>query len=187
LCQDIYRVENRRIITCSDIEKSENCSTIGTYSKNFRKHLGITLRNFVLSLGFDMPKSGLGMIYEFDDGEVTTSKYEYDTSVYFRENNIKYERNVKYKSFINGYFGNKDCDYAILNKNTLWYVEIAGMLKNSNTDELYSDKIHEKYRLDLIDKVKMLESENLKYKIVYPSDFKNGTIEEIFSFLHSQK
>jgi hypothetical protein len=184
LCNLIYVTEGRKIITYSDIEESEFCSGVCAYSNNFKKHLNITLREFILSIGFDMPKCGLGMVYEFDDGEITTSKFEFETSNYLRNINVKYERNIKYKSFIENYKGNKDCDYVIKTDSCLWYVEIAGMMSDSDIMQSYNSSITEKYRLDLLDKISMLESTKISYKILFPTDFKNNPIDKVYSFLN---
>jgi hypothetical protein len=128
----------------------------------------MTLGDFIESIGFIPNNIGTGMIYKFDDGEITKSKYEYDVSNYLRNNSIPYVRNIRYDSIIPYYIGNKDCDYLIDSK---WYVEVAGLIE------------HKKYKLDLDEKIKMLESEKLNYVIVYPSDFKEKSLEEIFSFL----
>lgn len=39
------------------------------------------------------------------------------------------------------------------------------------------------YRNRLLQKIKMLDSENLNYKILYPKDFKNKTLDKIFNFM----
>lgn len=184
LCNDVHIKENRKIITFSDIDKSDYCSSAGTYSKNFRKHLNMTVREFVISIGFDMPSSGLGMVYEFEDGEITTSKYEFNVTTYFKEKNIKYDRNVRYDSFVDDYIGRKDCDYVINIDGKLWYVEIAGILDCKKSGEEYSDKIHIDYKEKMTEKEEMLIESKVDYKIIYPRDFKTKSLDEIFSFLN---
>lgn len=177
LCNEVYEKENRKIITYEDINESEHCQSAQTYNKRFKKDLGITLREFLKELGFSMPISSSGMVHEFEDGEITVSRYEFEVSKYLRKNNIKYERNVKYNEFIKGYDGNKDCDYLINFNNKIWYVEVAGMYSEDDGE------ISVDYRNRLLQKIKMLDSENLNYKILYPKDFKNKTLDKIFNFM----
>lgn len=178
LCNDIFQKENRKIITYSDINNSKDCSSTSTYVKHFKKFLGVTLRDFIKSIGFDMPYSSTGMVHEFEDGEVTVSKLEFKTSLYLRDKNIKYKRNVKYNEFIKEYFGKKDCDYVIYVNNVIWYVEVAGMYDESNNSLIsteYAEKLNEK--------IKMLESNQLNFKIIYKNDFNTNELDEIFNFL----
>jgi hypothetical protein len=177
LCNQIYQNENRKTITYSDITNSEFCSSTSTYVKHFKK-LGTTLREFVRSIGFDFLYSSTGMVYEFDDGEITVSKMEFHTSTYLRNKNVKYERNIRYQKFIKNYVGKKDCDYVINLNNTIWYVEVAGMYDENNSSDI---SIEYAKRLD--EKIKMLELNNINYKIIYPLDFKQKSLDEIFSFL----
>lgn len=178
MCNKIYQEEGRRIITGTDISNCDFCSSLCCYSKNIRKYLNMTLREFLDSIGFTMMPAGFGMIFEFEDGEITKSKYEYDVSIYLRSRNINYIREVRYETFVNTYHGKKDCDYVIIHNKKIWYVEVAGMLDGSN------NKINNTYRSNLKEKIQMLESNKLNYKIIYPKDLKNKNIDEIFSFIN---
>lgn len=179
LCDEIYKKENRKIISYEDIVNSPYCMSVSTYIKHFKKELGITLRDFVNSIGFDLPRQSTGMIHEYADGEITLSKYEFMVSEYLRNNNVTYERDVFYKEFIKSYSGNKDCDYIIDHEGIKWFVEVAGMY-----DDVCTSKIGENYKRNLKEKIQMLKKQGLNYIIIYPKDFQAKSMDEIFSFLH---
>ena len=112
LCEYLYDANGHKIVSVEDVRNCKWCQSEGTYNRKFKIHFNMTLGEYIYSIGFTPNKAGMGMVYEFADGEVTTSKYEYNSSLYLREKNIPYERNVKYDSFAD-YNGNKDCDYVI--------------------------------------------------------------------------
>lgn len=183
LCERIYQKEDRRIISLSDIEEDSLCMAPGTYTKYFKQELNMTTSEYIESIGFKANKCGMGMVYKFNDGEITVSKYEYTVSNYLRNINIKYQRNVPYSKFINYYDGNKDCDYVIDHDGTDYYIEIAGMLDYTKMNKNKKDKIRESYEKHIQEKVTMLNSKKLNYQIIYPHELKTRSLDEIFSFL----
>lgn len=187
LCKWIYDNEGRKTITYSDIDNSDFCSSIASYTKHFRKSLNMTVREYVRSIGFNMPPSGCGMYYEFDNGEETFSTYEYKVTKYLRRKgliyNSDYFRSVKYNSFIGSYSGNMDCDYMIVHKNVKYYIEVAGMMDKYKTT--LSNKLEVMYAKKMNIKEGLLKQVKCKYLIIYPNDFKEKSLEEIFSFLHN--
>lgn len=183
LCEHIESNENRKNIAVDDINNCEWCLNAQTYQKYFKEKLSLTLSDFIKSIGYIPNEPGKGMIYQFDDGEITKSQWEYQTSKYFRENNIDYERNVKYKNFISTYKGNKDCDYVVKTNNNVWYIEIAGILYRDRINKEKPDKIKIRYQINLKQKEKMLQDNNLNYKIIYPHELKTTPLPELFSFL----
>jgi hypothetical protein len=185
LCNHIKNKENRDIISRDDVKNCEWCLDPQSYDRWFKRKFDMTLSQFIDHIGFKSNKPGMGLIFEFEDGEVTTSQFEYTASHYLRENNITYQRNVKYSTFVPNYKEqkiSKDCDYVIETKNHLWYVEIAGMLDYRKVSQTYDDEIRKTYKRKLSEKEKMLQQTNLNYKILYPSDFVNP-LDEVFSFL----
>lgn len=182
VCEYIKNVKGRSILNRSDIDECEWCLSAGTYDKHFKKYLNMTLVEYIVTLGYDVNKSGMGTVFTFDNGETTTSKFEFDISNYLRNEQIKYERNVKYSSF-SDYQGNKDCDYVINHNNKTWYVEVAGMLDYSKISKNKDDFIRRKYKIGLEDKRQILSNANLNYKIIYPSDLKDNSLSEVFAFL----
>ncbi|MEI2464988.1 homing endonuclease associated repeat-containing protein, partial [Niallia taxi] len=105
LCKQIYENEGRKIITYQDIENYDlRSSSVSCYGKHFRKTLNMTVREYVRSIGFDMPTSGRGMYFDFEDGEQTFSTYEFKVTEFLRNlgliYNKDYFRSVKYNTFI---------------------------------------------------------------------------------------
>jgi len=181
LCNFIYKTKGIKNISIDDINNCEWCLNYQAYSRYFRRYLDMTLGEYIKSIGFIPNESGMGMIYEFEDGEVTTSQWEYICTKFFKDNSFKYKRNVKYKSFINNYKGNKDCDYVFNINNKIWYIEIAGIL--DYTKQKKDTKVRIKYKKDLKNKEQLLKDNNLNYKIIYPHQLKSLPLEEVFSFL----
>ena len=171
LCAYVYNKEGRKIIMRDDVRECSWCLSPQTYDRWFKQEINMTLGDYIEHIGYIPNKSGMGMIHKYDDGEITTSKFEFKLSNYLRKNNIKYERNVKYSLFIDNYKGNKDCDYVIKLNDKLLYVEIAGMLDETKINKNKDDKIRAKYRLHITEKEKMLKESNLNYQIIYPKDF----------------
>lgn len=184
LCEYIVDTENRDIISREDVDNCEWCLGANTYDRWFKREFNMTLCEYIEHIGYKTNKVGMGMVFKYEDGEITKSKFEFDVSAYLRKQNIKYDRDIKYESFTK-YKGNKDCDYVIHFNNDTWYIEIAGMLMNDSSS--YDDHIKKRYRRGLDDKIKILSDSNLNYKIIYPHDFQNRTMDDIFSFLTDLK
>jgi hypothetical protein len=184
LCNHIYDIKGRKNISLEDIDNCEWCLHSGTYNRYFKEELDMTIGEYIKSIGFIPNESGMGMNFVFEDGEATTSQYEFATSKYFRDNGIKYSRNVKYNLFIDTYKGNKDCDYVVNINNTNWYIEIAGMLNYEKIDTNKLKGYHKEYKIHIDEKENMLKSNNLNYKILYPTDF-GKSLSDVFSFLSS--
>lgn len=179
LCESIKEKEGRIEIVTLDINECEWCLSRGTYQRYFKKHLGISLTEFIKSIGFIPVKSGMGMIHRFSDGEITTSKHEFEVSTFLRFNGIHYERNVKYNTFIQGYNGHKDCDYVITTNTTKWFVEIAGILDYKKMKK--ENNIRKRYKKALSEKERMLKENNLNYLIIYPHEISDIGLDEILS------
>lgn len=182
LCNDMKKNTDRRIITYSDINDCKYCASAQTYNIKFKRN-GESFREFLHNLGFTLQRASAGMLYEFEDGEIALSQHEYKISKYLRDNKIKYHREIKYKYFINNYNGNKDCDYVIYKNDEIYYIEMAGMV--SKDEEKDNGKVQELYRIHLKEKIEMLESAKLNYKIIYPEDMRQYSLDEIFSFLYN--
>lgn len=177
MCNYIKETEGRDVIHFGDdISKFDWMQTSNTYRRRFKEELGITLADFVKSLGFKIAKDGF--MYTFEDGETVYSKYEYDTSLYLRNKKISYEKDVPYKKYIKNYKGNKKFDYVIDINGEKIFVEIAGLYyeKDNKRVNTYVEEFNEK--------LKLIESTNLKFKAIYAEDFQNKSLDEIFSFLN---
>lgn len=172
LCEYKYKENGHKHICLDDIRNCEWCSSVGTYGKQFKKEFNMTLCEYISYIGYIPNGSGMGMIYNFENGETTTSKFEYSFSKFLRENNINYSRNIRYDSFADNYKGNKDCDYIININERLYYIEVAGMIRDGKSIEhaqtLNLHYIQQKYLKDLIEKEKMLQESKVKYYILFP-------------------
>jgi len=168
-----------------------NTVKTNTLRKACIKYYNISLPKKFLEYGIKMGTPGRGIKYTFKDGELTTSQFEYLFSIYLRnlglKYNINYYRNVKYRQFIKDYKGNKNCDYVIYYNDRIIYIEIAGVIRDYK--KLYYSKTSinrkskEKYRLDLLEKEKMLKDNNLEYYILFPCDL---TINNIMNILNTK-
>lgn len=136
-----------------------------------------------------MQKAGNGMNHKFDDGEVTTSLYEYEFSNFLRNNGFEYGktyfRNIYYKKLDDEYKGNMNCDYCIDFNGQLVYIELAGILGNKEHQEAYRNntplksKSKEEYRLKLNHKREIFERNNLEYYILLPDEMNEETYKNI--------
>jgi len=181
LCKYIKETENRDIITIDDIEDCEWCLSYQSYNKYIKQELNMTICDYIKSLGYKTNIPGMGMVYEFEDGEKTYSKWEYIISKYLKDNNIIYNRDVKYNTFIDDYNNQMNCDYIIENNGLTWYVEVAGILDYTKMKK--ENNIRRKYKKDLDFKENMLKNNNLNYRIIYPHEIKNNPLDDIFNFL----
>lgn len=172
--------KDTNILLLEDIDNDPKCMSSQTYEVRFLKDKGITLREFVNSIGFRMPDF-IGTTFYFEDGEKVLSKLEYQTSLFFRENNIYYKRDIKYRDFVDGYNGLANCDYVCELNGKPIYIEIAGMLYSENERNL--DVRAQQYKKRLKEKIELLEKTKVQYKIIYNKEFRYNTLENVFSFL----
>ena len=189
VCEKIYQIEKRKIVTYNDFKKYGSYSDIRRYSEPCKKLKGLSFREYISSLGFELQKAGNGMNYKFDDGEVTTSLYEYDFSNFLRNNGFEYGktyfRNIYYKKLDCEYKGNMNCDYCIDFNGQLVYIELAGILGNKEHQEAYRNntplksKSKEEYRLKLNQKREIFERNNLEYYILLPDEMNEETYKNI--------
>ena len=171
----------------SDLEKYT-----GICINRLRNHCKLentTLNKMIESYGCKLQKCGNGLNHTFDDGEKIVSKYEYDFSIFLRENGFIYDktyfRNIYYKKFDSEYKGNMNCDYCIDFNGQLVYIELAGILCNNEHQEAYrsntpiNSKSKEEYRLKLNQKREMFERNNLEYYILLPDEMNEETYKNI--------
>lgn len=176
LCNNIYQNENRTVITVYDINSNPNYLTYTTYAKYFIQH-GSTLSKYINSIGFKFNKSGCGLNYKYKDGEKVVSQYEYQFSNYLRFigliYNKDYFRDVRYTKLSTEYEGNMNCDYEIHFQGRIFYVEIAGFLrdyqKHYMNNQTISISAKEEYKLKLKEKEEIFINNDIAYYILFPS------------------
>ena len=190
LCNKIQNEEHRTTISKDDIDNCDFTMSYSTYNKIFHEQLNMSISDYIYSIGFKFLKAGNGMVYHYDDGEITSSQFEYVFTNYLRDINLKfnsdYNRGVRYNTFIDDYKGMMDCDYVITYKDRLIYVEIAGMLrdyKNSyyRDKPIINSKSKEEYRQKLMKKEDMFKESGVEYYILFPSDLNDETYRKIFN------
>jgi hypothetical protein len=176
LCDYVYEIEGRKTITTTDVSKIKGLLDFATY-RNYLRENNENIRDYIASLGFELQKEGRGFVYNFEDGEVTKSKYELDFSQYLRNDlnlkyNIDYIRDVRYNTFIDDYNELMDCDYIINYKDRKVYIEIAGILRDLHNyyydNKPINSKSKEYYRLKLMKKEQMLKNIDCEYYILFP-------------------
>jgi len=169
--------KNGRIPTHLEFNGNKDYPSFWVYQDRFG-----TWNKAVEHYGFEPTKNGTGFCYEFEDGELVKSKYEYDVSIHLRKNRIRYERDVLYSNHIDSYTGRKNCDYVIELSSGLVFVEIAGFY----TDRENKSPIELDYKTRLDEKIAMLENSDLNYRIFYPSDLNSRPLEELFDFVNCE-
>ncbi len=138
--------------------------------------------NAVRHYGFEPNPSGTGFSFQFEDGEIIKSRFEYDVSWYLRDHGISYQRDVNYKDYIENYNGRKNCDYLVRFKGEDLFIEIAGFITKYKS----KGSVEKDYILRLEDKLKTLDKSGLDYMVLYPIDFENYTLDELLGFLKPQ-
>lgn len=178
LC-DKAKLEGRDFITTREFNNKNGTANYETLSKMINKYFNMSFSDYIKTLGFRTGKRGTGTSFKFEDGEITTSQFEFLFSKFLKDYGLKYNvdyyRDVKYDNFISDYKGNMNCDYLINYNNKTIYVEIAGIIeayKNWYYEdrEITRSKSKEKYRLKIKLKEQMLKDNNLIYFILFPCD-----------------
>ena len=180
--------DNRDFITTREIDDNSHWATYGTLDRMSKKYYNTNLVNHLSVFGISFGKQGRGFNYDFNDGEHTTSQYEYLFSKYLKDNGFEYNksyfRDIKYRDFISDYNGIMNCDYVINIENGQLYIEIAGIIADYKT-WYYQDKVitqsksKEEYRLKLKEKEEMLQNSGLNYLILFPCDLTKENFEKI--------
>ena len=168
--------ENNRVPTLREFNENPLLPSCKSYTNRFGSW-GKACRFYGFKPNERQPK------YYLDNGEICDSSYECKVSIWLRDNNISYGRNIPYKDIDIDYNGSMNCDYLIHgNKN--WYVEIAGMLWSKEYVPTSSETIL--YHKKLKRKEQILRRNNLDYRIIYACEFKNGDIGEILKFIKEE-
>ena len=152
-----------------------------------KENYNMSLKEYMLTQGIRMGEIGEGLSHEFDDGEVTTSQFEYMFTSFLRKYGLKYNidyyRNIKYADFCKDYNGLMNCDYVINYNNQTIYIEIAGIIEEYKNhyyyDKSISSKSKEKYKQKLKEKEQLLIANNLTYFILFPCDLTEENMEQV--------
>lgn len=185
-CRDVLQT-GRNIVMVNDF-KNHGINTMHTIHRHCSID-NINLNDILSKYGCKLQSAGNGMNHLFEDGEKVVSKYEYDFSVYLRQNGFvfgkTYFRDVNYKDLDNKYDGAMTCDYKIIFDDIEVYVELAGILGNKEHQNAYlnntviKSKSKEEYRQKLNKKREMFERNGLKYYILLPFEMNEEKYNEI--------
>lgn len=182
--------QNRDFTTTREIDSLSSTVTSDTLRRMVKKYFNLSLPKYFEKFDVRLGKEGSGIVFDFDDGEHTTSQFEYMFSKYLKDYGLTYNkdyfRDVKYKTFIDNYNGNMNCDYVIKINNKTIYIEIAGIIaeyKNWHYQnrEITRSKSKEKYRLKLKEKERMFKDNNLIYFILFPCDLTRDIFMQIIN------
>ena len=187
VCNAVYDNENRKMLVVNDFKKY-GVASANAYNDTCKIN-NTTLRDVLVSYGFELQKAGNGFNHTYNDGERVVSMYEYEFSNFLRDNGLVYNedyfRDVRYKTLTTTYKGNMNCDYEIHFQGRIFYVELAGVLGNVGHEKCYRENIpiksksKEKYRLGLMHKKSIFEKEKLEYYILLPSEMNEETYKQI--------
>lgn len=136
----------------------------------------INVCDYFKEYGFTLvQKKGMGKSVILSDDEVCLSMLEQKFSIFLRENNIPYKRDVKYINIDNSITKKKcSCDYVIDYK---YWIEICGMLTTTSNNWKNiecRDKIKEDYRKRLLFKENILIKNSIPYLFLFKEDFNNN-------------
>ena len=185
----LYLEENNKdFITEEEIDSINEIHSYCCLNKYIKNNYNTSFSDYCAINGIQTGKCGRGIEYKFEDGEKTSSQFEYLFSNYLRCNNLifnkDYFRNVRYRDIDSSYDGLMDCDYEIHYGGNIIYVELAGILRDYK-EWYYADrkiigsKSREKYRIKLKAKESILKRNNLTYFILFPCDLINNYMNDI--------
>lgn len=191
IIKDYLENEGRNFITRAEWDSLDFDSLYKSLSIDnyIKENYDMSLKEYMLTQGIRMGEVGEGLSHKFDDGEITTSQFEYMFSSFLRktdlEYNIDYFRNVRYSTFCDDYKGNMDCDYVIKYNDKTIYVEIAGIIGQYKPfyyedKSITSSKSKERYRQKLKEKEQLLISNNHIYFILFPCDLTEENMKQVF-------
>lgn len=182
--------DNRDFITTSEIDSHKEWLNANSLRRTSIKYYNRPFVDLLADNNIRLGKEGSGINFTFDDGERTSSQFEYMFSKFLRANGFEYGksyfRDVRYSTFIDDYTKLMNCDYVININGENIYIEIAGIIECFK-EWFYEDKTitcsksKEKYRLKLKEKEEMLKRQRLKYFILFPCDLTNGNFLKIIT------
>lgn len=190
LCEIIEFVhnDNRDFITTSEIDSNKEWLNAYSLRRTAIKYYNRPFVDLLSDKGIKLGKQGEGINFTFDDGERTSSQFEYMFSKFLRNNGFEYNksyfRDIRYSTFIDDYKKLMNCDYVISVNGENIYIEIAGIIEcfkewYYEDKQITCSKSKENYRLKLREKEKMLKRQGLKYFILFPCDLTNDNFLKI--------
>jgi len=177
LLNDFLALFNKlnRIPYYNDIDNCREIASTPTYIKYFG-----TIENVCKLLDIDYElfykNAGAGKICFDSNNNLCKSLIEKDISNYFIFNNINFEKETKYNSYIDNC--KKRFDWKIDVNDKFYLIEYFGMYDGKNRGSL-----GRRYSKNVKKKIKLLYKNNLidKCILIFPWDIKHKTLDEIFN------
>lgn len=195
LCVDYveYLLKNNiTSIVTKDMDDKNGFPNYFAFNKYSEKYFGVQITEYLeTNFGISFGRRGMGKVFHFNDGETTLSSFEYKFSNFLRDNGFKYNkdyfRNVNYKDIDSLYEGYMNCDYKLIIKEQVVYVELAGVLGDKPHQLAYKNntpinsKSKEEYRQKLNQKREIFERNGLEYYILLPDEMNEDTYRKILN------
>ena len=174
--EDMYKRTGSKEFTWNMILDNKKVSLSREFFKIACERENINVDQYFKDKGFTLLyRNGSGVNNRFDDGELCVSSLEYRYSTFLRNNNIDYQRDVRYGVFDSNFKRKKtNCDYVL---DDCYWVEICGMTKaNNETWKTYKphSKLEQDYLKKLIAKESSLKSHNIPFLFLFKDDFDNN-------------
>lgn len=194
-CKEISAIRGDDLIATQDLSESALCPAAQTINVFVKEKFGVTLTEYVQSLGYRTIEPGRGLSRVDEFGERFESRYEELFSLYLQSIGLSYlnhyYRSVKYSDICGADCGARNCDYKIEYNGRLIYVEIAGILgqyKQFYIDnrKITSSQSKERYRIKLMEKEAMLTDAGVEYFILFPCDLSHDILGFIFNGEYSE-
>ena len=157
-----------RVPNQNDIIKSEITLGANTYCAHFG-----SIFNALLKCGFTKEEICC-RVKITPNGTKCYSKLEYLFARALENNNIKFEKDVKYKDLIKDFNKRYTCDFVINLNNSKYLVEVFGIIGDKTYDE--KTKV----------KIQLCEDNNLKLIQIYPQLLCSSKQSEIISYIMEQ-
>lgn len=194
-CQEISTTRGDNLIATQDLTESSLCPASQTINAFVKEKFGVTLTEYIQSLGYRTIEPGRGLSRVDEFGERFESRYEELFSLYLQSIGLgylnHYHRSVKYSDICGSDCGARNCDYRIEYNGRTIYIEIAGILgqyKQFYIDnrQITSSQSRERYRVKLMEKEAMLIAAGVEYFILFPCDLSHDILGFIFNGAYSE-
>lgn len=170
MLQDLKKlvVKLDRVPTLKEIDSCEFTCSSGQYLSKFKSYY-----NALSLIGLSEDNFNKNNIYYTKNNTKCLSWYELIITEWLENNNVNFIKEVRYKDIIPTDNTQRRFDWVINNSDEKYYVEMFGIVKSA------------KYDKKTISKIRTCNENKLNLIAIYPSDFQEKSLDEIFSFLHN--
>ena len=167
MINDLYNLS--KILGRMPTQRDVNNSNDILCSDSYRTYFG-TFNNALLECGFSK-KDLNNRIYVTPNGIKCYSRLEYLFARVLENNNIKFDKDVKYKDLIRGFRKPYACDFKIYLNDKIYLIEIFGITGS----KLYEEKTKAK--------IKLCEDNNLNLIQIYPQLLHGSKQSEVLDYV----